>query len=60
MYRCVKKVIIEGVIPCMPHRSLILASRLSSSIPQIPIHGYIKKITYIQLYIYIYIYIRKS
>ena len=51
MYGYVEKVIIQGVIPCMPHGSLILVSFSSSSIPRIPIHGYIKKITEIQLYI---------
>ena len=54
MCGCVKKVIIQGVIPCMPHGSLILVSLSSSSVPQIPIHIYIKKFTEIELYIYIY------
>ena len=52
MYGCVKKVIIQVVIPCMPHGSLILVSLSSSLVPRIPIHNYIKKITEIQIYIY--------
>ena len=51
MYGCVEKVIIQGVIPCMPHGSLILVSLSSSSVSRIAIHMYIKKITKIQLYI---------
>ena len=51
MYGCVKKVLIQGTICCMPRRSLILVSLSSSSIPRIPIHIYIKKITEIQIYI---------
>ena len=51
MYGCVEKVIIHGVIPCMPHGSLILVSLSSSSVSRIAIHIYIKKITKIQLYI---------
>ena len=38
MYGCVEKVVIKGVIPCMPRGSLILVTLSSSSIPQIPIH----------------------
>ena len=55
MYGCVKKVVIQGVIPCMPHGSLILVTLASFSIHQIPIHIYIKKITEIKNR-----YIRKS
>ena len=50
MYRCVEKVLIQGVIPCMPRGSMILVSLSSSSVPWIPIHIYIKKITEIQIY----------
>ena len=60
MHGYIKKVIIQGVIPCMPRGSLILVSLSSSSVPRIPIHIYIKKITEQKIYIYIYIYIRKS
>ena len=38
MYGCVEKVVIKGVIPCMPRGSLILVTLSSSFIPQIPIH----------------------
>ena len=51
MYGCVEKVLIQGVIPCMPRGSLILVSLSSSSVPRISIHIYIKKITEIQIYI---------
>ena len=51
MYGCVKKVIIQGVIPCMPRGSLILVFMSSSSVPRIPIQTYIKKITEVQIYI---------
>ena len=60
MCGCVEEVLIQDVIPCMPHGSLILMSLSSSSVPRMPIHIYIKKITEKQIYIYIYIYIRKS
>ena len=59
MYGCVEKVLIQGVIPCMPRGSLILVSLSSSSIPRISIHIYIKRILEIRIYIYIYIYLRK-
>ena len=39
MHGSVEKVIIQGVIPFIPHRSLILVSLSSSSVPRIPIHG---------------------
>ena len=55
MYGCVKKVMKRGVIPCMPRGSVILVTLSSSSIPHIPIHIYIKKITEVQIYIYIFI-----
>ena len=51
MYGCVEKVLIQGVIPCMPRGSLILVSLSSSSISRMPIHIYIKKITEQQVYI---------
>ena len=57
MYGCIKKVLIQGVIPCMPRGSLIWVPLSSSSVPRIPIHRYIKKIIEKQ---YVYIYIRKS
>ena len=60
MYGCVKKVLLHGVIPCMPRGLLILVSLSSSSVARIPIHIYIKKITEQQIYIYIYIYIYKQ
>ena len=53
MYGCVKEVLIQGVIPCMPRGLLILVSFSSSSVPRVPIHIYIKKITAQQIYIYI-------
>ena len=53
MCGCVEKVLIQGVIPCMSRGSLILMSLSSSSVPRIPIHIYIKKITEQQIFIYI-------
>ena len=58
MCRCVKEVLIQGVIPCMPLGSLTLVFLSSSLVPRMPIHICIKNITEYQLYIYIYI--RKS
>ena len=54
-----EKVLIQGVVPCMPRGSQILMSLSSSSVPRMPVHIDIKKITDQQI-IYIYIYIRKS
>ena len=51
MCGCVEKVLIQGVIPCMPRGLLILKSLSSSSVPRIPIHIYIKKITEQQIFI---------
>ena len=45
MCGCVEKVLIQGVIPCMPCGSLILMSLSSSSVLRVPINIYIKKIT---------------
>ena len=45
----VVEVIIQGIIPCMPYGCLILVSLSSSSVPRIPIHSYMKKITGIQI-----------
>ena len=60
MCGCSEKVLIQGVVHCMPCGSLILMSLSSSSVPRMPIHIDIKKITeqhmYICIYIYIYIY----
>ena len=53
MYRCVEKVLIQVVIPCMPRGSLILVSLSYSLVPRIPIHIYIKKIIEQQIYVYI-------
>ena len=50
MYGCVEKVIIQGVIPCIPYGSLLLVALSSSFIPRIPIHIFIKKITEKQIY----------
>ena len=52
MYGCIEKVVILGVIPYMSRGSLILVTLSSSSIPQIPIHIYIKKIKEIHIDIY--------
>ena len=51
MYEFVEKVLIQGVIPCMSRGLLVLVSLSSSSVPRIPIHIYIKKITEIPIYI---------
>ena len=52
MCGCSEKVLIQGVVPCMPRGSRILMSLSSSSVPRIPIHIYIKKIIEQQVYIY--------
>ena len=53
MCGCSEKVLIQGVVPCMPCGSRILMSLSSYSVPRMPIHIYIKKITEQQVYIYI-------
>ena len=53
MHGCSEKVLIQGDIPCMLRGSRILMSLSSSSVPRMPIHIYIKKITEQNVYIYI-------
>ena len=51
MCGCYEKVLIQGIVPCIPRGSWILMSLSSYLVPRIPIHIHIKKIIEQQMYI---------